>query len=338
MDAGATTSIHDFVRRRNESTILFTPGPASLLVENVTGLRPAFGRGDDDYDAVEREVLDQLRAMTGHRAIARLQGSATLALEIACTNFLVGRVLVVSTGYYSDRLQHLVTLAQRAVGTVAAVDVVDWQSIDDRTGRYDWVVACSTETSAGLRIEIESLRLLATRCGARLLVDATGSIGLERGHDLADVVAYSSCKGLFGLTGAAFVAFDDPPANEPPSFFLDLRTHLDHRVTGPLHAICSLADVLPRHDELREAVVTNKARFTEQFADVLVQPPEHQPLLCTHVSVALRATDPRAVLYTPRSSLGGSVVCHLGEVHLGPDAAGDIVALLTAEPLLDRSP
>jgi galactokinase len=37
-----------------------------------------------------------------------------------------------------------------------------------------------------------------------LYVDATGSIGLEDNHQLADVMAFSSCKGLFGLTGAGF--------------------------------------------------------------------------------------------------------------------------------------
>ena len=34
------------------------------------------------------------------------------------------------------------------------------------------------------------------------MLDATGSIGLERYHELADVISFSSCKGLFGLTGA----------------------------------------------------------------------------------------------------------------------------------------
>ena len=35
------------------------------------------------------------------------------------------------------------------------------------------------------------------------MLDATASIGLESGHEQAEILAYSSCKGLFGLTGAA---------------------------------------------------------------------------------------------------------------------------------------
>ena len=38
------------------------------------------------------------------------------------------------------------------------------------------------------------------------MLDATASIGLEANHELSDVMAYSSCKGLFGLTGASFVS------------------------------------------------------------------------------------------------------------------------------------
>ena len=46
--------------------------------------------------------------MTGHSKIARLQGSASLALEIMTLNFLYGKVLVVNTGYYSERMIRLV--------------------------------------------------------------------------------------------------------------------------------------------------------------------------------------------------------------------------------------
>ena len=41
-------SIEDFVAGQNARKLLFTAGPASLLPENLTGLRPCFGRGDAD--------------------------------------------------------------------------------------------------------------------------------------------------------------------------------------------------------------------------------------------------------------------------------------------------
>lgn len=107
-------------------------------------------------------------------------------------------------------------------------------------------------------------------------------------------------------------------------------------MTGPYHAIASLADVLPRHGEFRSAVVANKERFTREMRDHLTVAPRHQPLLCTHVRCAIEARDPRAVLYRPRSTQGGSVICHLGEVHLGRAARGDILEALSVTSMPDR--
>ena len=37
--------------------IVFTPGPGSLLEENILGLAPYFGRGDIDYLKIEKKVF-----------------------------------------------------------------------------------------------------------------------------------------------------------------------------------------------------------------------------------------------------------------------------------------
>ncbi|HYC58383.1 MAG TPA: hypothetical protein VEK79_02345 [Thermoanaerobaculia bacterium] len=325
-DRGQT--IDTFVAQRNESKLLFTPGPASLLAENITGLRPCFGRGDDDYTRVEQHVLDALKAMSGHRHVARMQGSASVALEIMALNFLYGRTLVISTGYYAERLAWLAESARRRMGLVTEVVLVDWKDLDRVSGAFDWVFACYTETSRGLKLPIDVMRGLAKRVGARLMLDATASIGLEPGHELADVIGYSSCKGLFGLSGAAFIAFNERPAVDVDSFSLRLDNHLERRMTGPYHAIASLFDVLPRHDDFREAVVSNKRVFTERMSAQLTLPPTHQPLLCTHVDATLTSSDPRSVLYQPRGDFGGSIVCHLGEVHLARSARGEILSAL----------
>lgn len=322
-------TVTDLVQQRNDEKYLFTAGPASLLPENLSGLRPCFGRGDEDYTTVETRVLDQLKAMSGHSSIARLQGSASLALEIMALNFLEGDVLVVSTGYYSDRLQWLAESAQRRQGAIRSVTSVPWGELYAVQGSYDWVWACPTETSAGILVPISTLRKAADSLGAKLMLDATASIGLESDHDLAQVIAYSSCKGLFGLTGACFIAFNGAPTQEVDSFYLSLQSHRDKRMTGPYHAIASLADVLPQHDHFREGVVINKRRFVQEMEQWLTQPAAHQPQLCTHVTANVTSSDARAVLYAPRSNLGGSVVCHLGEAHLGASARGDIQDVLT---------
>lgn len=324
-------SIVSFVAGQNERKKLFTAGPASLLPENLTGLRPCFGRGDADYAEVENLVLSALKTMSGHAHIVRMQGSASLALEIVTLNFIYGRVLIVSTGYYSERLAWLAASAHRRLAEITSIIKINWDELDDVTGCFDWVMACYTETSCGLKIPIGSLRKLADRLGARLMLDATASIGLEEGHDSADVIAYSSCKGLFGLTGGAFIAYHAPPSVEIDSFFLNLTNHIEKMMTGPYHAIASLVDVLPLHASFRTAVVENKKEFIRRMKNHVSLPDQFQPLLCTHVLCRIFSNDCRAVLYEPRSNKGGSVVCHLGEVHLGEVARGQILDLLEFE-------
>ena len=50
--------IADFVDKRSSEKHLFTAGPASLLPKNIIGLRPCFGRGDEDYASIEHRVID----------------------------------------------------------------------------------------------------------------------------------------------------------------------------------------------------------------------------------------------------------------------------------------
>lgn len=320
-------TIAKFVADKNDNKKIFTAGPASLVDENLLGLMPCFGRGDFDYLNMEDKVLSNLKKMSGHSQIARLQGSASLALEIMTLNFLFGKVLVINTGYYSERMLRL-TKDSIKLGEITEVASADWKDISDISGQYDWIVACPTETSCGLKIPITDLSNLAKSCGSQLMLDATASIGLESRHELADVIAYSSCKGLFGLTGAAFIAFNKFPSCEITSFYLNLNSHLERKMTGPYHAIASLASILKDHEAFRESVVINKARYLKMMESYLTLPAYHQPLLCTKVSCEVFSSDPKAILYKPRTTDPGSVVCHLGEVHLKNDAKGEILKAL----------
>lgn len=303
---------------------LLTAGPGSLLTENLLGIEPCFGRGDRQYQDVEDRVLTRLRQMTGHKHIARLQGSASLALEVAIRNFAAGRVLVVTTGYYADRLAAMCKNA-RALGSITEVDVISARNVDEAYGRYDWVVTVYTETSVALRNDILQMRKLADRLGAQLIVDSTGSIGLEDGHEVADVIAYSSCKGLFGLTGASFIAYNREPQVKEHSFNMSLATHINRGMTGPYHAIYSLDAALERTKELRESVRVGKDLVCRRYANRLMRPSSEQPLLCTLLRGTVKAKDDAVILYHPRAAAQGtSVVCHLGEGNLGRLARGEI--------------
>ena len=263
-----------------------------------------------------------------------MQGSATLALEIAILNFLYGKVLLVSTGFYSSRLQELLDVAKDQIKSITQIDVIPYDQIQSKTtSNYDWVVACPTETSCGLRVPIPLLGLLAKNANAKLFLDATASIGLEDNHEVADITCFSSCKGLFGLTGAGFITYNGDEVNEVKSFNLRLNTHVEKKVTGPLHSICSLSEVLPKHDEFRSSVIINKDYFKKKFKDDLFYLEENQPLLCTRLNRKLTSLNPQVVLYAPRAEISGSVICHLGEVHLGKNSTGSIIEELLPQSL-----
>ena len=62
--------------------------------------------------------MDKLKKkISGHKFIARLQGSASLALEIAIHNFLFGNVLIVHTGVYSQRLIDMIKNSKKLIET-----------------------------------------------------------------------------------------------------------------------------------------------------------------------------------------------------------------------------
>jgi len=318
-------TVKNFINNKNLKKRLFTPGPASLLYENITSIEPCFGRGDYQYQKIEDNVLNRLKKFTNHRNIARMQGSASFALEVMINNFIYGKVLIIKTGIYSDRLLSMSTASKVNFKKIKKIDYIDYKNISDISKSYDWVMGCPVETSVGLKIPILKLNKLKKRCKAKLALDATASIGLEKDHDLADVLGYSSCKGLFGLTGGAFVAFNSSPNNIINQFNLNIYNHLEKKMTGPYHSICSLNDVLKNYSDFKYAVVANKKFFLKKMQHYLSHSISEQPNLCTLINKKIIKKDKKTILYQSRADILGSVVCHLGEVHLKRKAKGKII-------------
>ncbi len=276
------------------------------------------------YGRLESDVLDWLGEISGQPEVVRLQGSATLAIEIALENFVTGNVLLIHTGYYSERIFSM--LCRRDDIQVTLMPPGELPEVGQL---FDWVVACPTETSTGFFSKISDLSSIALGVGAKLFLDATASIGLESNHELADVVCFSSCKGLFGLTGASFIAHRNLNVTRIPSHFsLNLDTYRLKRTTGPYHALQSLSLVAHHHEKLRRSVFINKERMLEEHESILVHAIENQPQLCTGVKLKVRSNNPKVTLYESRLPNAPSIICHLGEVHLGERARGNILSQL----------
>ena len=309
--------LEEFVNKANNLKSLYTAGPSSLTTECLEYLQPCFGRGDVTYTDIENIVLTKLLALSGQEKIVRLQGSATLALEVALHNFCKGKILVIDTGYYSDRIFNILNLIKTNNIYVSSVDQVNYKNMNSVEGDYDWIIACYTETSIGFKLEIELLASLAKNLNSKLFLDATASIGLEDNHDLADVCCFSSCKGLFALTGASFITYNSNiDINEPKnSHYLRLSTHANKGVTGPYHTILSLHGILKNYESLRTRVLKWQSMFTDYFFDHLIYSKKNQPILCTAINSDIKYLKPHPIIYTPRSVEVKSIICHIGQVH-----------------------
>ena len=55
----------------------------------------------------------------------------------------------------------------------------------------------------------------------------------------------------------------------------------------------------------------------------MIYPENMQPNLCSNINKKIKCEN--GILYEPRALVNGSIVCHLGEVHLGFKAKGQIV-------------
>ncbi len=287
--------------------LMLTPGPAAILHDNLDYLGPMFGRGDDEYAEMSEKVIDWVRELSGQDEVIYAQGSATFGLELALHSFVKGRVLLISTGYYSDRLERLLP-------PKCDISICSYEELDEVQGSYDWVLCAYTETSVAFKVDLDLVKKKSNSLKAKLFVDATGSIGLENFHEYADLMAFSSCKGLLGLTGASFVAFKKSLFKQSlDKFYFNLDTHKEKMVTGPYHAIASLYGVIDNHDLYKKRIMKSKNYILTKYKEIVR--PSNQPALCTYLEGKLEALDDNIVLYSPRSELSGSVICHFGEIH-----------------------
>lgn len=320
-------TIDNLISKKNKETRLFTPGPGSLMKENIIGLRPCFGRNDLKYSKIEKFVLNRITKMSGQKKTVSIQGSGSLAIEIMCYNFLYGNVTIIKTGYYSDRLNFICKNLKK-IRRIKKIQYLDYRKIEKIDKNSDWVFYCPTETSIGLHIPIKEIWKLTKKNNTKLMLDATASIGLEKDHSLADVLSFSSCKGLFGLTGAGFISYKIKPRYFEKSFYLNLLSHENKKMTGPYHTICSLFYVLKNYQKIKKSVFINKKNCIKKMENNLFYPPKNQPKLCTRVNKKLRTKNKNVILYKSRSKIEGSVINHLGELHLKERAKAKILDLI----------
>ena len=65
------------------------------------------------------------------KKIVTFQGSGSLAIEIALQNFIYGKILIVNTGYYSDRLKFILKNLKYNFKKIKKIDTISWKNIDN---------------------------------------------------------------------------------------------------------------------------------------------------------------------------------------------------------------
>jgi len=306
-------SLKNYIIKKNYKKI-FTPSP-SFPIENLLGLSSNFSRGDEDFKKQFNSVVKKLKKISGQNKIVSIQGPGSLAIEIGLLNFLKGKILLVNTGYYSQRIKKILLDAKKNYKFLTKIDTINYQNIKNIKKKYDWICACYTETSIGFKIDIQELSKIAKIKQSRLFIDATASIGIEKYHNLADVVTFSSCKSLFGFTGACFVGYKKDPQNKINSFMLDINNHINKKMTGPNTTIQSLDFVLKNYSKFKKTVIMNKKNFMKKFSKFLIYPNKNQPNICTYINKKVRAGK-NLIFYKPRVQNRGSIIFHLGSGHL----------------------
>jgi len=289
---------------------MLTPGPGAVPFESVELIGPAFGRGDKEFQKIYDNSIQWLKKQSGQDKVIPLQGSATLSIELGLHTFVYGSVLIIADGVYGKRLQELLPqgIKMTVITSAELTDVIQSRK------SFDWIVTPYTETSIGYKHDIKDLKHAKDLLNAKLFLDATASIGLERDHKVADVCCFSSCKGLFGITGASFITHkSNLKIRKSNLFYFNYETHLNKLITGPYHQLCSIYGVSKVHFHLVQSVKNSKNGISEIFTPY-AKPLRNQPLLCTHIKESVIGRE-NVVLYQPRQSVEGSIICHLGDIY-----------------------
>jgi 2-aminoethylphosphonate-pyruvate transaminase len=179
-------------------------------------------------------------------------GSGTAAVEAMVSSCVAeGRVLVITNGYYSERVVDLISAYAIPHQTLPFdwLEPWDFAAIERAlsTGAFEAVVCVQNETTTGRLNDVSRLAALCRRYGARCLVDAMSSFGVEPlDYSELDAVVSSANKCLHGVPGVSFVLVRPSVPLSARNYYLSLGRYVavDTLLTPPVPAIASLRQAL----------------------------------------------------------------------------------------------
>lgn len=201
----------------SERDLLMIPGPINFDPGVLRAMSiPTAGHTAPEFVALFGETLEMLKKvfLAPSGAPFVIAGSGTLAMDIAASNLTEpgDRALVVSTGYFSDRMA---TILERygAQVTVARADVGGIVALERIESELDLVkpkifTMTHVDTSTGVAVDVRALAELGRKHGALVVVDGVCSIaGMEMQQDAwgVDVALTASQKAIGVPPGLALL-------------------------------------------------------------------------------------------------------------------------------------
>ena len=219
-------------------TRLFTPGPTPLLPAAQFAMAAAdIHHRTPEFRALYERVLAQLKTFVGTKTdVLLLASSGTGAMEAAVSNLTSpgDRVLVLSAGKFGERWESLakafgckVDLLSAPYGDTFSLDAIRKALHTDTRA----VFVQATESSTGIRHDIEGIAKLVQGSETLLVVDAITGLGTTRldvdGWGI-DAIIGGSQKAVMIPPGLAYLSLSDrawkaTETSKNPRYYFDLR-------------------------------------------------------------------------------------------------------------------
>ena len=287
------------------SKLTLCPGPGALIPEWKNSQKEFFGRGDDEYKKIKKRTLDWLSRISSKDIIVPIPGAATTAAYVCFENFLSKKILIINTGFYSQRWIKLVS----QIFPKKNIFVCDYNKIHLFKKKVNWIVFVYVETSECKIFDIKKISKLKKKLKAKLMLDATASIGLEKHHNLSDVLFFSSCKGLLGPTGLGFIGFNNSiKISNKTNFFTDIDTHKNSSYTLGYNCMSALNKISKKH-----SIYLKKIKFARNIL-LPISLNKDNPMIGLDIKnkVLNKNRFKNVVFYQPRDKKANQLVFFLG--------------------------
>jgi aspartate aminotransferase-like enzyme len=274
---------------------LFTPGPTPLLMEaQLRALTMTLHHRTDAFRALMRETLDLLKYYFNTKNdVVVFASSGTGAMEGAVSNLLSpgDRVLIGTAGKFGERWVQLA----KAYGIEAvvveapygqAVPIAEMKKYLESSGAFRAVFIQATESSTGVRNDIESLgKAVSALPDCCYVVDAITGLGTTELHPDewgVDILIGGSQKATMIPPGLAFASISEKAAqamekSKLPRYYFDYAKERKSLAKGESSYTPATSLVVCLHAALnyikelgRENLIANAALLAEATREAAV--------------------------------------------------------------------